>query len=380
MTYPHSPAKTENGTMLNLNLRRAEPSRARSTQPLPPGIIPAKTADTPAQPRGVESALALARELMYAIEQYILPTPDLDTDRFLNRLRGTAANVVGNVDAPTLELYRQWSKGALQAFAGLQTRYIIERETEMWRLLCTYADAIHLGRQSDAELISSLRASNESLREAAKMEDIRAVREAIQSEVQQARRMVERKMREDSDRTLAMTHKVHRLEAELAAIRGRACYDALSGLLHRGAFDERLEKCVADGKPHSLAVIDLDNFRTINNTLGHLVGDKMIVTVSDLLRRGMRQVDILGRYGGDEFMVLAPMTPADQLGNRLGQVLSRRHVKIETDNGACSAQLSVSVGVAQFEIGDSPSSLINRADEALLTIKKRGKGGVRVLT
>lgn len=367
--------------MLNLNLRRSEPAPARSsTQPLPPGLIPAKTADAPAQPRGVESGLALARELMYAIEQYILPTPDLDTDRFLNRLRGTAANLVDNVDVPTLNLYQQWSKGALEAFAGLQNRYVVERENEMWRLLNTYSDAIEVGHHRDADLIANLRTSNESLREAAKMEDIRAVREAIQSEVTSARRMLEQKMREDQERTAAMSHQVHRLEAELAAVRGRARYDALSGLLHRGAFDERLEAIVAEGKPHSLAVIDLDNFRTINNTLGHLVGDKVIVTVSDLLRRGTRQVDIVGRYGGDEFMVLAPMTPADQLGNRLGQVLSRRHVKIETDNGACSAQLSCSVGVAQYEVGDTPSSLINRADEALLTIKKRGKGGVRVLT
>ena len=367
--------------MLNLNLRRSEPTPARgSTPPLPPGLMPNAAVQAPAQPTGVESGLALARELMYAIEQYILPTPDLDTDRFLNRLRGTAANLVGNVDVPTLNLYQKWSKGALEAFAGLQKRYVVERENEMWRLLKTYSDSIELGQQRDADLISTLKTSNESLRSAAKLDDIRAVREAIQAEVATARRMVERKVREDQERTAAMTLQVQRLEAELAAIRGRACFDALSGLLHRGAFDERLEAVVAEGRPHGLAIVDLDNFRTINNTLGHLVGDKMIVTVADLLRRGTRQIDIIGRYGGDEFMIIAPGMPADQLGNRLGQVLSRRHVKIETDNGACSAQLSVSVGVAQYEVGDTPSSLINRADEALLSIKKRGKGGVRVLT
>ena len=87
---------------------------------------------------------------------------------------------------------------------------------------------------------------------------------------------------------------------------------------------------------------------------------------------------MVARFGGDEYVVVAPMQPAEELGQRLADTVSRRHLKLESEGRVCSALLSVSVGVAQSDPLDTAYSLIARADEALLSVKRRGKGGVRV--
>ena len=243
----------------------------------PPVAIPAVP---PAEgPERAEAALTLARELLYAVDQFVLSTPDLDTDRFLHRVRGTAAGVVSKADAPTLRLYRDWCRGALAAFAGLQRRYLGERETEMWRLLETYSAAATLDHTADSGLNTALREAHEGLRQASRLEDIRAAREAMQEEIVRARRLVEEKSRGDRDRSATLALQVTRLESELAAVRGRAALDSLTGVLHRGAFQDSLERILSGGRGCSLAILDLDDFRTVNNTLGHMVGDRMLTTV-----------------------------------------------------------------------------------------------------
>jgi diguanylate cyclase (GGDEF)-like protein len=323
------------------------------------------------------AALALSRELLHSVEQFVISTPDLDTARFLQRLRGTAAGLIPGIDIPTTRLYQEWVRKALGTFASLQRRNVVEREDEMWRLLDAYARCAALGQQASTSLTTALLESHERMREAARLPDLQTARERLEEELKQSERLAEQKAREDKERLTALGREVSRLQAELAAVRGQARYDALTKIYHRGAFLECLSQLLAEGKPCGLAFMDVDNFKTINDTLGHPIGDRVLMVLAEQLRRGMRTTDAAARFGGDEFCFLAPGLNMEQLAQRLVGAVARRHVRLELEERVCSVLLSVSVGIAQSRLGDTAEELLERANQALMQAKQTGKGGIQ---
>lgn len=327
-----------------------------------------------------EAALALTRELFHAVEQFVISTPDLDTRRFLQRMRATSAGVTSTADPTTLALYRDWVAGALGTFAELQRRCVSEREDEMWRLLDSLARASDLGASTESRLLEDLKTSHERMRELAKIEDIREARLHLEDEVRRAQKLVELKERQDRERITALQRQVARLEAALASVRGQADFDTLTGVYHRGVFDQRLSEFLDGEAPCTLALIDVDNFRTINDTLGHTVGDRLLAMLGENIHRVARSTDLPARYGGDEFAFAAIGFTAEQLAQRLSGAVARRHVRMELDEGERIIQvlLSTSVGIAMSKRGDTKASLIHRTDQAMLAAKKAGKGGLRI--
>lgn len=345
-----------------------------------PGRSRADAAATPGGEERKEAALALARELFHAVEQFVISTPDLDARRFLQRMRATSAGVTAAADTATLALYRAWVDGALGTFAELQRRCVSEREDEMWRLLDSLSRATEQGANTESRLLADLSHSHQRLRELARIEDIREARLHLEDEVRRAQKLVELKERQDRERIAALQRQVTRLEAALAAVRGQADYDTLTGIYHRGVFDQKLGGYLGGEHPCTLALIDVDNFKTINDSLGHTVGDRILAILGDNIHRVARSTDLAARYGGDEFAFVASGFTAEQVAQRLSGAVARRHVRLELDEGERIIQvlLSTSVGIATSRATDSPSSLIHRCDQALLSAKKGGKGGLRI--
>jgi diguanylate cyclase (GGDEF)-like protein len=324
------------------------------------------------------AALAFAREVLHAVEQFVISTPDLDTTRFLHRMRGTAAGLTAKSDPATLHLYTSWAGQALGAFAGLQRRYVAEREDEMWRLLDTYVETCSGGAAHTESLNDQLEQSLERMREYARLEDIRAAREGLEEELLQSARLVEQKQKADRDRVQALERQVTRLQAALTAVRGQARYDVLTGIYHRGSFQDRYLQLMEAGTPCTVALIDVDNFKTINDTLGHPVGDRLLALIGEQLKKVTRTTDCSARFGGDEFCFLTLGTNTEQTAQRLAGAVARRHARLEMEDRVISVLLSLSVGIAASWPGDTPESLLHRADQALLAAKKDGKGGIRL--
>jgi diguanylate cyclase (GGDEF)-like protein len=159
-------------------------------------------------------------------------------------------------------------------------------------------------------------------------------------------------------------------------VKSMAIRDALTGLYNYGYFKEALhyevEKCRRYKTPLSLLFLDIDNFKQVNDTLGHLNGDKIMRKVAAILKKGIRQADLLCRYGGDEFVVLLSQTPSDQ-AMELAERLCRRIAQSPLARGLT---VSVSVGVAGLEPQMSTESLIQAADEAHYRAKQAGKNRI----
>jgi diguanylate cyclase len=311
------------------------------------------------------------------VEQFVISTPDLDSSRFLNRMRGTAAGLTSQAAAGDIQLYRQWIANSLRAFGRLQQGHITERETEMWRLLDTYSRAMQVNSVCEHRLVNEIRGSHERMLESISLADMREARTRIESELQQVQRAVTQRSRDEKERVTALAREVSRLEASLASLRGRANYDALTGVYHRAIADDRLRATLAEGKPVCLALMDIDNFRTINTTLGHAVGDRILAILGEQLQRVARTTDLPARYGGDEFCFIANGGTLEQLAQRLSGAVGRRHVRMELDDRVCSVLLSVSVGMAVSSPGDTLETMIARATRAMSSVKADGRGGMR---
>jgi len=162
-------------------------------------------------------------------------------------------------------------------------------------------------------------------------------------------------------------------------VKSMAIRDALTGLYNYGYFKEALhyevEKSRRYKTPLSLLFLDIDDFKRINDTLGHLKGDKIMRQVAAILKKGIRQADLLCRYGGDEFVMLLSQTPPDQailLAERLRQSI----VQSSMNQPEQDLKITVSIGVAGLEPEMSTEILIKEADEALYRAKQGGKNRV----
>jgi diguanylate cyclase (GGDEF)-like protein len=155
--------------------------------------------------------------------------------------------------------------------------------------------------------------------------------------------------------------------------------DSLTGLLNHAQIQLAAEKNYALAKRHqrfcSIAMLDLDNFKTVNDTWGHQTGDKVIKAFSQLLQQRLRASDIIGRYGGEEFMLVLPETKVNDAGAVINEI-RKMFQNIEFYAGTEKFQLSFSAGIAEASQSNSVSEQIRKADEALYRAKSSGKNKV----
>lgn len=151
--------------------------------------------------------------------------------------------------------------------------------------------------------------------------------------------------------------------------------DSLTGAVNRRGLDEAFElatyRAGREGKPFSIVLIDLDSFKRINDTLGHLEGDRVLALSADGIRNSLRPTDTLGRWGGDEFLILMEGTQdeAVHVARRVNDVLW------DLEDGT---SLTCSCGIAEYSPGESLDDLVLRADQAMYDAKAKGGSSVLI--
>jgi diguanylate cyclase (GGDEF)-like protein len=163
-------------------------------------------------------------------------------------------------------------------------------------------------------------------------------------------------------------------------VRTAASTDALTGLLNHGAMHVRVREEIArakrDGQPLCCVLIDLDDFKRVNDELGHPAGDALLRRVADSLRAEVRPYDQVARYGGDEFVLVLPGTE-EQVARAVAERV-RVRVRDGAPRGAGGAIGNCSIGVSAWQPGMTADDLLAAADRALLLAKRTGKGRVAV--
>ncbi len=219
---------------------------------------------------------------------------------------------------------------------------------------------------------------DDSCSSAESIADIHSLLSEVVAETRQMKDSMERMKREFD----AKSNEMEELRKELERVRLQASTDALTGMANRATFFDQLRKAAEHAEkqrqPFCVVMADIDHFKRVNDTFGHLVGDKVIRFVAEALKQSIKGQDTAARYGGEEFALLLPDTSADNaviLCNKIREHIAGTKL-VRTGTREPLGQITISAGVAQYRFGEEMMDFVQRADQALYVSKEGGRNRV----
>jgi diguanylate cyclase (GGDEF)-like protein len=175
--------------------------------------------------------------------------------------------------------------------------------------------------------------------------------------------------------SIALKSMANRLQGAKVAAEEQALTDMLTGLRNRRAAEASLEALCRDGTPFGLMHMDLDYFKSVNDTLGHAAGDVVLQHVAQVLREQTRTGDCLARIGGDEFLLLFPgQTDHDRLATIAARIIEAVQRPVQFEGQAAQVSASIGIAISTLYRKPDPRRLVGDADEALYAAKRMGRG------
>nr|WP_315208503.1 diguanylate cyclase [uncultured Albidiferax sp.] len=257
-----------------------------------------------------------------------------------------------------------------------------EAQTQMRQLLAAFVDRLSLMGESSGVYHGKI---EECARQIEQVQNIEELGPVLQTALSATRSMA-LDTQNSRDQLQAMREKTEHAEAEISKLHleldrvsAQARHDPLTGALNRRGLDEAIQREIANarrkGTPLCLALLDIDNFKKLNDDLGHEAGDEALTHLANVTRESMRPQDTLARYGGEEFVIVLPDTLLE-LGvgtlTRLQRELTKKFFLRDNQK----VLITFSAGVAQLGSDESGSDCIKRADQAMYLAKRNGKNRV----
>jgi diguanylate cyclase len=221
------------------------------------------------------------------------------------------------------------------------------------------------------------------LEEITGLDDLQRLKRALLRETDRLRQAVRAKVSRETARIEKLTLQVPALNREVQRLRTASDRDSLTGICNRRTFDRHLDDLIArnniQAEPFALLMIDIDDFKRINEAYGHLAGDRVLATLVNKCRRSVRRQDLLARYGGEELAILlagACLRNAIQKSRQICESVAAARYVLEEMPAWEALAITVSIGVSAWCQGDTAAALVGRADQALSAAKGAGKNRV----
>ncbi|MBC3206176.1 diguanylate cyclase [Pseudomonas sp. SWRI111] len=255
-----------------------------------------------------------------------------------------------------------------------------------------HADNRSAARAMDTQIREQVDGLQTSVQEAADLDDLKQVLEnhleGLLGTMDQHQKQRDAREQEVAARLKGLSERVAHMEQEaqgfrehLEEQRQKALIDPLTGLPNRAAWSERLEHEIQQWQQHgntlSLAMLDLDHFKRINDSYGHLAGDKVLKIIATVLRKRLRGSDFIARFGGEEFVLLLPATPP-AAGAKLLETLRAAIEACPFHFKGERVTITISMGLASFRVGEHSDMVLKRADQALYRAKNAGRNRVEL--
>jgi diguanylate cyclase (GGDEF)-like protein len=271
-----------------------------------------------------------------------------------------------------------------QDFQRKLQSHFSERETEVTDLV-RVVEQLVATMSGQAVSIGQLSGSSDRLTRIVEIDDLRILKRRLSLELVTLRRVIDEQRQQHDEHQKKLSGEVALLQKRLDRVREEASLDGLTRIPNRARFDRTLRRWVSSHK-HSgqrfvLAILDVDNFKSINDACGHPEGDRVLCEIAVALRTHVRATDLVARYGGDEFVVLLAGADLAHAEQRMRTALARiQDVKVNaTSKGADAIVVSASAGLTEWTTHDSANDVVARADRALYDAKAEGKGSLKAV-
>ncbi len=272
---------------------------------------------------------------------------------------------------------------ACEQFFRKSRKYYEAREAELKEMIGILRDTAKQLSGDSSDFHAEMASSTERFRGMAQLDDIRELKKRLAEEAATIQKLLESKQRKDDARVSELHQRVETLQKNLVEAEEQASLDPLTKVPNRGTFDRTLAKMAKHARtskvPMTLAMIDIDDFKKINDTHGHPIGDRVILCVAQWVSAAVRHTDLVARYGGEEFAVIlsdADLTAAETRFTTVLRQIAARSFEYEVDGETRSVRFTVSCGLAQLASGEADQELVQRADQALYEAKRQGRNRV----
>ena len=335
------------------------------------------------QAASVELASFVAK-LLALVSNTTIESDTLKTYEFRSKLERYRHRLANSVHGdPNTAIVANECFRLCQDYLKRAHTYLLERETEFAEVIDVMRVA--LGRMSGEAKTFSVRliGSSERFNRLTEIEDIRELKKQISKEVRDLNHTVSEKQKQDEVNYSRLSKRIEVLQTNLARSNEEASLDPLTRVSNRGSFDRAIEQWVTSHKetrkPFVLAMLDLDDFKQINDTHGHQLGDRVLLCAAQWFGKYVRGSDFLGRYGGEEFVIMLADSELTQAEARFTDLVSKVagcSYDYSKDGHVCALKFTVSCGLAEFSFDETAEDLLRRADEALYEAKRTGKNRV----
>jgi diguanylate cyclase (GGDEF)-like protein len=271
---------------------------------------------------------------------------------------GMRCGALAETDAGVREQLRAWGRGT--------ARHYQEKACEVKEMLLLMARTAESVGARDQRCAGQMSEVTERLKAIASLDDLTEIRTSIEKSATELKTSIDRMTAEGKAVLDQLREQVTNYQAKLEKAEKLASRDGLTGLSSRLYVEGQIEKKIAAGTPLCVAVIDIDGFKKVNDEHGHLTGDELLKQFGTELRSACRASDVIGRWGGDEFILLydCGLTEAEAQTQRLRKWICGSYT-VEGKPGTIKLSVAASIGLAEHVAGEEMKELLARADAAM---------------
>ena len=335
--------------------------------------------------------LLTIQALLFFLKEFSLDLKEIDSDRFKEEVDQLNEIFLSDKKVKKIGSFFEKQKKNILQYIKRHKKYILDREFELKDIIELLTKAITTIDVENRNFNQSVCEQSEKIEKITLLDDIKKIKIALKQEIEQLNQSVQQKQQYDKNQVERLSSKVSSLEVELKKAKKESLTDGLTGIYNRQAFDEYLKNLVEQNavfrSPFSMLMLDIDDFKKINDSYGHQIGDRVILAMVQKCKQFIRKDDYFTRYGGEEFVIILPdaslknsLKKARQICKSIAQAqysIDNAHAMVQ--QGGTGLSFTVSIGVSTYRKGDTEATVTERADKALYLAKRGGKNAVATM-
>ncbi len=321
--------------------------------------------------------------LLIFLKEFSLDLKEIDAEGFKEDVDRLGIKLKSENRTKKLQSVFEKNKKNIFSFIERFKKYLGDREEEFKGIIDILTEAMATADADNHVFNEEIYQQSEKIERITLLDDIKKIKSALRQEVEQVRKTIKEKQLHDRENLEKLSKQVDSLNIELEKAKADSLTDGLTGVYNRLAFDRQMkkleEKNVVTNFPFSLLLFDIDNFKIINDTYGHPIGDRVILALIQKCRELTRRDDYLARFGGDEFAIImsgASLRNAIKKAKQLSKIVSGTRYGLDSSDESLELTFTISIGVSSFTKDDTVATLTERADKALYMAKQSGKARV----